>query len=75
MGSKLFYRFQQVLIFVIHIVLLYWMYYTLANAGTMTTIAVLLHFTGLSLYGALLIRGTAYWAKYHHEKGLKKKQQ
>lgn len=62
------YRIQQVIIFVIHIVLLYWMYFTLANAGEMTMMEVILHFAGMSIYGALLIRGTAYWANYHYQK-------
>lgn len=67
------YRIQQALIFIIHIILLYWMYFTLANAGEMTMTTVILHFTGMSLYGALLIRGTAYWANYHYQKEKNKK--
>lgn len=69
------YRIQQAIIFVIHIVLLYWMYYTLANAGEMSTMEVILHFTGMSIYGALLIRGTAFWANYHYQKEKKKQKQ
>ncbi len=67
-GKTLFYRIQQVLIFVIHIVLLAWIYWLLQNTGNLSTEKVLIHFTGIGTYGALLIRGCAAWAKYHHLK-------
>ncbi len=70
--KNLFYRFQQLVILVLHLVLLYWMYFTLNNSGAMTSLTVLYHFLGMSLMGALLIRGTAYWAKYHFLKEEKK---
>lgn len=66
--KTIFYRFQQVLIFVIHIVLLYWIYWLLKNTGALSTTEVLSHFTGIGIYGGLLIRGCAAWAKYHHLK-------
>jgi sugar phosphate permease len=68
MKRSLGYKIQATFIFVIHIVLLYWIYWLLQNTGAMTTEKVMLHFTGIGIYGALLIRGCAAWAKYHHEK-------
>jgi len=65
------YRIQQVFIFVLHIILLSWMYYTLANSGKMQMTEVFYHFIGLSIYGAILIRGCAYWGRYHYLKELK----
>lgn len=71
--KNLFYKFQQFLILLIHLVLLYWMWFTLANAGIMRMKEIMIHFVGMSIYGAFLIRGTAYWAKHHHLKTLKDK--
>jgi len=71
-GKSLFYRIQQVVIFVIHIILLGWIYWLLQNTGNMTTEYVFAHFTGIGIYGALLIRGCAAWAKYHHLKEINK---
>lgn len=71
-GKSLSYRIQQVVIFVIHILLLWWIYWLLQNTGNLTTEKVLLHFTGIGTYGALLIRGCAAWAKYHHLKDIEK---
>lgn len=64
----IFYRFQQLVILILHLVLLYWIYFALSESGAMTTKEVLLHFTGMAIFGALLIRGCAAWAKWHHEK-------
>lgn len=72
-GKPLSYKIQFVVIFIIHIVLLYWIYWLLQNTGILSTTAVMLHFTGIALYGAALIRGCAYWAKWHHLNDLKKK--
>ena len=36
------------------------------------TMSVIFHFVGMSTAGAGLIFGSAKWAKYHHEKELKK---
>lgn len=44
------------------------MYYTLTHSGIMTTAVVFYHFIGMSLMGAGLIRGTAYWAHHHYLK-------
>lgn len=65
---NVWYRLQQVLIFVLHLILLKWMFYTLTNSGLMTTTEVFSHFIGMSIMGALLIRGTAWWAKHHYIK-------
>lgn len=68
------YRLQQVIIFVLHLILLGWMYYTLTNSGSMTTADVFYHFIGISIMGALLIRGTAWWARHHYIKEINKGQ-
>jgi len=65
---NLYYRIQQLIIFILHLILLKWMYFTLSNAGALTTSEVLYHFIGMSIMGAALIRGTAYWAKHHYIK-------
>ena len=33
---------------------------------------VFYHFIGMSVMGACLIRGTAYWARHHYVKEIKK---
>jgi hypothetical protein len=71
----LWYRLQQVVIFVLHLILLKWMYYTLSNAGSFTITEVFYHFIGMSIMGALLIRGCAFWARHHYLKELKIKHQ
>lgn len=60
------YRLQQAFVTIIHFVLLGWIWYTLQNAGGMDTTTVMIHFTGMSILGAVLIRGTAWWARRHH---------
>lgn len=67
------YRFQQLVILVLHLILLSWMYYTLANSGRLSTTTVFYHFIGMSIMGATLIRGSAYWANHHYVKELKKR--
>lgn len=71
--KTLFYRFQQLVILLLHFALLYWILYTLSEAGTMPVSHVLYHFIGMSLAGALLIRGSAAWARYHYVKTVRKK--
>lgn len=66
--KNIFYRFQQLVILLLHLVLLKWMHYALTETGMMDIKTVMLHFTGMSIYGAALIRGCAAWAKYHHQK-------
>jgi hypothetical protein len=64
----LFYRFQQFLVIVFHLILLGWMFYSLMDLGNKNTTEVFLHFLGMAIYGGLLIRLTAMWAKHHYEK-------
>lgn len=65
---NLFYRVQQLIILILHLILLKWMYFTLSNAGALSTTEVFYHFIGMSVMGGVLIRGTAYWAKHHYIK-------
>ena len=67
-----FYRIQQAIILIIHLLLLAWIIFVLRNTGTMDMTTVILHFCGMSASGAGLIYGCAKWAKYHHQKELKK---
>ena len=69
--ENLFYRVQQVVIFILHLVLLKWMFYSLSETGSLPTTTVMMHFFGMSVYGALLIVGCAKWAKWHYEQELK----
>ncbi len=66
--ENLFYRFQQLIIVILHLILLKWMFYALTESGSMTTQKVLLHFTGMAVFGGLLIRSCAAWGKWHFEK-------
>lgn len=70
---NLWYRFQQLVILVLHLILLKWMYYVLSNSGAFTMTEVIYHFIGMSIMGAVLIRGCAYWARYHYLNELKAK--
>ncbi len=70
---NVWYRLQQVIIFVLHLILLKWMFYTLSNSGLMATVDVFYHFIGMSIMGALLIRGSAWWARHHYIKEISKK--
>jgi sugar phosphate permease len=70
---NLWYRFQQLIILVLHLILLKWMYYVLSNSGSFTMLEVCYHFIGMSIMGAVLIRGCAAWAKHHYKKELQQK--
>ncbi len=59
----IYYRFEQVLIIALHLILLKWMFYVLSEGGAMKVEAMILHFAGMAVYGAGLIRFCAYWAK------------
>ena len=54
---------EKVIIFVLHIILLAWIMYTLYNSGSMTTEVVVKHFVGIGIMGASLIRICAFLAK------------
>ena len=69
--ENIWYRLQQLIILVLHLLLLKWMFYTLSNTGKMQTMEVFYHFFGMSVMGAGLIRGSAYWANHHYVKELK----
>lgn len=64
--DNLGYRLQQLIILVLHLILLKWMHFALTELGTEQTSVVLVHFVGMSIYGAALIRGCAAWGKYRH---------
>lgn len=70
--DNIWYRIQQLIIFVLHLILLRWMFYILSNSGRMPMAEVFYHFIGMSVMGALLIRGSAYWARHHYIKEIKK---
>ena len=72
--ENLWYRSQQLIILVLHLILLKWMFYTLSNSGRLPTAVVFYHFIGMSIMGALLIRGSAYWARHHYIKEIKHEQ-
>jgi hypothetical protein len=71
--ENIWYRMQQLIILVLHLLLLKWMFYTLSHTGKMQTMEVFYHFLGMSLMGAALIRGSAYWANHHYVKELKER--
>lgn len=68
--ENFWYRMQQLLIVILHLILLKWMYYVLSNSGAFSMTHVLYHFIGIAIMGAVLIRGCAYWANYHYLKEL-----
>ena len=70
---SLWYRSQQLVILILHLILLSWMYFVLSNSGAFSMTEVIYHFIGMSIMGASLIRGCAYWARYHYLKELKEK--
>ncbi|MGE3610308.1 MAG: hypothetical protein AB7I27_12020 [Bacteriovoracaceae bacterium] len=58
-------RLIQLIILIAHLILLYWILYTLHEGGILPFKTVLLHFLGISVYGAVLIRTCAYI--YHRQ--------
>lgn len=65
-------RSQQFIILILHLILIKWMYYALFEIGMEKTEVVLMHYTGMAIYGAVLIRGCAAWGKYRYQLDLKK---
>jgi len=63
-------RLQQLIIIVAHLVLLKWIFFVLYDGGTFSSTELLLHFTGMGVYGALLIRICAYLGKRQFDKEL-----
>lgn len=65
-------RFVQLVILVAHLILLKWILYTLYEGGVLPFSALLYHFLGISIYGALLIRTCAFIYKRQYLKELEK---
>jgi len=53
-------RSIQLIILIAHLILLQWILYTLYEGGVLPLTTVMLHFLGISVYGAVLIRTCAY---------------
>jgi len=53
-------RALQFVILVAHLVLLWWILYTLQEGGVLPFKTLLLHFLGISVYGGVLIRTCAW---------------
>lgn len=70
--ENLGYRFVQLMILIAHLVLLAWILYTLSEGGILPFKILMFHFLGMSLYGALLIRITAYITQKQYLKELEK---
>lgn len=66
--DNLAYRLFQLIILIAHLVLLAWILYTLSEGGILPFKTLMLHFLGMSIYGGLLIRITAYVTKRHYLK-------
>jgi hypothetical protein len=62
------YRLMQLLILILHLVMLKWILYVLSEGGVMTFNTIVIHFAGLALYGASLIRFCAFYFKRRFEK-------
>jgi hypothetical protein len=71
--ENFWFRLQQLIILVLHLILLKWMYYVLSNSGAFSMTEVMYHFLGMSTMGAGLIRGCAMWARFHYLRELKEK--
>ena len=63
-------RFTQFLILLAHLALLQWILYTLYEGGVLPFKTLMLHFLGISIAGALLIRTCAFIYKRQYEKEL-----
>jgi apolipoprotein N-acyltransferase len=63
-------RSTQFIILIAHLVLLKWILYTLYEGGVLPFKTLMFHFTGISIYGALLIRTCAYIYKRQYLKEL-----
>jgi apolipoprotein N-acyltransferase len=69
---KLKKQIRFVIILVLHLVMLKWILYALHEGGVLPFKTLLLHFTGIAIYGAVLIRACAY---IYHQDYLKEKAQ
>lgn len=59
MNKKNVVRLTHTFIFVLHIALLAWIFYVLKNGGNFSIEKSMIHFLGMSLFGGLLITGSA----------------
>jgi hypothetical protein len=53
-----------VVVFVLHLILLWWIFHVLGSGSMWSLEKVSVHFFGIALYGSLLIFGTAKITKY-----------
>ncbi len=61
------------IIIILHFIYLAWILYILSNAGTLTTEKLIIHFIGMALFGAFLIRGTAFIVKRDYQASMRRK--
>ncbi len=66
--KNILYRSEQVMIVVAHLILLKWIFYCLYEGGTMPVSHLMGHFVGMAIFGAVLIRGTAYLVQRRYMK-------
>ena len=59
-------KLQWAIIFIAHIILLYWIIHALSHSGEMTTLEAVLHFAGIGSYGALLITISAWLGRRNY---------
>lgn len=69
--ENLGHRLMQLLILLAHLFLLAWILYTLYEGGVLPFKTLTLHFVGISIYGAVLIRSCAYYYNLQYQKELK----
>lgn len=65
---KFLYWSEKVLIVIAHLLLLKWIFFALYESGTMEISKMMFHFVGMAIYGAILIRGTAYLVQRRYMK-------
>ena len=63
-------KLEWILIFLAHILLLWWMLHLLNETGNLDTLPIAAHITGIALYGALLIRVSAWLGMKRYRKEL-----
>jgi apolipoprotein N-acyltransferase len=66
--ALILYRLEQIIIVVAHLVLLRWIFFALYQAGDLLAKDMMIHFLGMAIYGAVLIRLCAFLAKKRHLK-------
>lgn len=73
--KKLLYWTEWTAIVVLHLILLKWILFVLGEGAVLTVQEMIMHFTGIGIYGALLIRGCAWIAQKRYEKSQQLKSQ